>query len=126
MAPPSALPHPDGAARAAVTSVRSEAVRRLAALGVAFDDVVAASAWSNADDEHDPEGATIAFERAQITALARQARADLAEADAALARLDAGTYGACERCGAAVPPERLAARPTARRCVACAATATRG
>ncbi|WP_211210939.1 TraR/DksA C4-type zinc finger protein [Sporichthya polymorpha] len=32
----------------------------------------------------------------------------------------AGTYGTCERCGQAIPPARLTARPTARTCVACA------
>lgn len=111
-----------GAHRRAVEGVRDEAARRLAALGVAFDDVVAASAWSNADDEHDPEGATIGFERAQIAALRRQAATDLGEALAALDRLDAGTYGRCEVCGGPVPDERLDARPTARRCIACAAS----
>lgn len=112
-------PEDDGA-RERVLAVRAEAVRRLSSLGAAFHDVVAASAWSNADDEHDPEGATIAFERAQIGALARQARSDLADADAALGRLAAGTYDVCERCGTRIPAERLVARPTARRCVACA------
>lgn len=110
-------------ARAAVEAVRADAAQRLSGLGVAFDDVVAASAWSNADDEHDPEGATVAFERAQLAALVRQARADLDEAAAAVERLDAGTYGRCERCGTTIPAERLAARPTARRCVPCAAAA---
>lgn len=108
-------------ARDAVERVRDDAGRRLLGLGVAFDEVVAASAFSNADDEHDPEGATIAFERAQLAALVRQARSDLEEAVAALARLDDGTYGTCERCGRPVPAARLEARPTARRCVACAA-----
>ena len=60
--------------------------------------LVEASEGSNADDEHDPEGATIAFERSQVDALARQAREHLREIDAALARLDAGDYGTCERC----------------------------
>lgn len=108
-------------ARDAVERVRDDAGRRLRGLGVAFDEVVAASAFSNADDEHDPEGATIAFERAQLAALVRQARSDLEEAVAALARLDDGIYGTCERCGRPVPAARLEARPTARRCVACAA-----
>ena len=53
-----------------------------------FDAVVAASRDTNADDEHDPEGATIAFERSQIGALVRQARHHLAEIDAAIERLD--------------------------------------
>ncbi|WP_306514392.1 TraR/DksA family transcriptional regulator, partial [Janibacter hoylei] len=79
-----------------------------------------ASEGSNADDEHDPEGATIAFERSQVDALARQAREHLREIDAALARLDAGDYGTCERCGRPISAGRLEARPTARTCIDCA------
>jgi RNA polymerase-binding transcription factor DksA len=81
---------------------------------------VAASEASNADDEHDPEGATIAFEREQLTALLGRARHDAAELRAALGRLDAGTYGRCEGCGGPVGAPRLAARPGARRCIDCA------
>lgn len=42
--------------------------------------------------------------------------AELAEVAAALVRLNAGTYGYCEVCGKPIDPERLEARPTARRC----------
>src|SRR6478735_9063150 len=82
--------------------------------------VVDASRDSNADDEHDPEGATIAFERAQVDALARDASDRLRSVELALARLESGTYGVCEVCGAVIPDGRLEARPTARTCVACA------
>jgi DnaK suppressor protein len=83
--------------------------------------VVQASRDTNADDEHDPEGATIAFERSQIGALVQQVRRHVAEIDAALARVDAGTYGVCESCGEAVGEDRLDARPEARSCIRCAA-----
>jgi RNA polymerase-binding transcription factor DksA len=43
----------------------------------------------------------------------------IAEIDAALARIDAGTYGRCVTCGAAIPEERLELRPFAGRCVTC-------
>jgi RNA polymerase-binding transcription factor DksA len=43
----------------------------------------------------------------------------LSEIDAALARLDAGTYGWCEECGDAIPVERLEVIPAAARCVRC-------
>ena len=79
-----------------------------------------ASRDRNADDEHDPEGATIAFERSQVDALVRQTEQHLAEVDAALARLADGTYGLCERCGRPIPEGRLEARPVARTCVPCA------
>ncbi len=99
---------------------RAETIGRLTNLTDDHDAVVAASRDTNADDEHDPEGATIAFERSQIGALVRQARLHLAEIDAAVTRLDAGTYGRCERCGGAIGVDRLEARPTARTCIRCA------
>jgi DnaK suppressor protein len=99
---------------------RADTLRRLAGLTHAFDEVVAASKDTNADDEHDPEGATIAFERSQADALVRQAREHLAEIDAAEARLAAGSYGTCERCGRSIARARLEARPTARLCIECA------
>ena len=104
---------------------RLEAERRatrdpLTGISGDHDAMVAASRDTNADDEHDPEGATIAFERSQLGALARQARAHLGEIDAALLRLDAGSYGVCERCGLAIADARLEARPTARWCIECA------
>jgi RNA polymerase-binding transcription factor DksA len=43
----------------------------------------------------------------------------LGEIDAALARIEAGTYGRCTGCGADIPEERLELRPFASRCVAC-------
>ncbi|MET8043845.1 TraR/DksA C4-type zinc finger protein [Micromonospora sp. NPDC005215] len=79
-----------------------------------------ASRSSNADDEHDPEGSTIAFERAQLSAVLDAARQRLAELDVALQRVDDGSYGVCERCSRPIPAERLVARPSARTCVACA------
>ena len=83
-------------------------------------DIVAAARDANADDEHDPEGATIAFERQQVAALLDAARRRLADVDAALERRRTGSYGVCEVCGRPIPAERLAARPSARTCVACA------
>ena len=99
---------------------RDEVTRRLAALTEDYEGVVAASRDTNADDEHDPEGATIAFERAQVDAMVREARHHLAEIDAALVRVADGSYGICEVCGQPIPSGRLEARPTSRTCVGCA------
>ena len=87
-----------------------------------YAGIVEASEGSNADDEHDPEGATIAFERSQVRALVQQAEAHLGEIDAAVQRLDDGTYGVCTTCGAMIPEGRLEVRPTAATCVTCAAS----
>ncbi|WP_435737969.1 TraR/DksA C4-type zinc finger protein [Cellulosimicrobium sp. PMB13] len=102
---------------------RADALARGRALRGEVAEIVEASRDSNADDEHDPDGATIAFERAQVDALARSAAARVEEVDAALARVDDGTYGTCASCGQEIPGARLEARPTARTCVRCAATA---
>lgn len=97
--------------------LREEALARLVELGVSRADVVLASQGTNIDDEHDPEGATIAFERAQLDALAARAHGRLVEIDAALARLADGLYGRCEVCGEDIGAERLEARPATARCV---------
>jgi DnaK suppressor protein len=106
--------------RRRLTVEREQALARLASLTGDYDSVVAASLDTNADDEHDPEGATIAFERSQIGALVRQVRHHLTEIDAALERVGGGTYGVCERCGAPIGDARLEALPAARRCIGCA------
>ncbi|UQU61440.1 TraR/DksA C4-type zinc finger protein [Couchioplanes caeruleus] len=100
--------------------LRAGAEAEAATLARDLEALFAASRDSNADDEHDPEGATIGFERAQLTALLAAARKRVAEVDDALARVEAGTYGVCERCGQPIAEERLAARPFARFCIACA------
>ncbi|MEI5673072.1 MULTISPECIES: TraR/DksA family transcriptional regulator [unclassified Nocardioides] len=99
---------------------RDVVVRRLAALRGDFGGMVEASRDSNADDEHDPEGQTIAFERSQLDTLIRQALARLEEVDTALARVADGSYGTCATCRRAIPEERLEARPAAATCVDCA------
>ena len=90
---------------------------RLADLTGDYAGMVEASRDSNADDEHDPEGATIAFERSQVGALADDARHQIGELEAALARVEEATYGVCEVCGTQIPPARLEARPSARTCI---------
>ena len=105
---------------AALAEERQRILDRVADLTGDYDEIVAAAAWSNADDEHDPEGSTIAFERSQVGALVRQAREHLAEVDAATQRLAEGGYGRCERCGRPIAPDRLEARPVARTCIECA------
>ncbi|MCR4512964.1 TraR/DksA C4-type zinc finger protein [Aeromicrobium sp. 50.2.37] len=82
--------------------------------------IVAAREGSNVDDEHDPEGSTIAFERTQADHAAANARRRLLAVEAALGRLDDGTYGVCEVCGEPIAEGRLEALPATTRCVRCA------
>ena len=90
---------------------------RLAGLRRELEQIIS-SADGATDDEHDPEGTT-AYDRARTATLLEAASRHLAEIAAARARLEAGSYGRCEVCGRSIPPERLAARPTARTCVGC-------
>ena len=106
--------------RSRLDAERRRTLRRLAHLIEDFDDVVAASRDTNADDEHDPEGHTIAFERSQVSALVEQVGRHLAAVDAALARVEAGTYGTCVVCGGPIGAARLEARPVAETCISCA------
>jgi RNA polymerase-binding transcription factor DksA len=39
--------------------------------------------------------------------------------EAAMRRLDAGSYGLCEECGGSIDDERLSADPTVARCSSC-------
>jgi RNA polymerase-binding protein DksA len=112
-------------ARDRLATQNAQVLQQLADLTHDFDAMVAASRNTNADDEHDPEGATIAFERSQIEALVRQAEHHLEEIEAALKRLDAGTYGSCEACGNPIDAKRLEARPAARVCILCASSRRR-
>jgi DnaK suppressor protein len=97
-----------------------ETIALMANLGQDIDLLVHARQDSNNDDEHDPEGSTLAFERSQTDALLKQSTARLADIAAALAKLDAGTYGTCENCGRPIAEPRLEARPYARTCIECA------
>ena len=105
--------------RSALADLHRRTTERLTALTGDHAGMVEASKDSNADDEHDPEGSTIAFERSQVGALVAEARSQLAEIEAALGRLDDGTYGTCEVCGRPIPEARLEARPVARTHVDC-------
>lgn len=99
---------------------RRDTLARIDALTTDFDAIVAGSAETTGDDEHDPEGSTIAYERAQIAALLGAARAYLDDLDQAVARLADGRYSVCEECGGPIAAQRLAARPAARTCIDCA------
>jgi DnaK suppressor protein len=82
--------------------------------------LIQASQSSNADDEHDPEGATIAFEREQLASIMARIRQKVADLRQALVDLDEGHYGICQGCGQPIDPGRLAARPQATLCITCA------
>ena len=112
------------AAKSRLNSDREQTLGQIADLEREFAAIVASAADGSAggDDEHDPEGATVAFERQHVAALLDRARAHLDAIDAALAKVDAGRYDVCDSCGREIGADRLAARPASLTCVRCAAS----
>jgi DnaK suppressor protein len=66
------------------------------------------------------------FEQQRDLALRERSSQHLELVDAALARLDDGTYGTCLRCGKPIAPARLEALPWAANCIACQAAIDQG
>jgi DnaK suppressor protein len=85
-----------------------------------LDGVRVARADASADDEHDPEGSTLSSDWSRLEGLRRGLAARLGETEDAFARLAAGAYGACSRCGREIGAARLDARPSAALCIDCA------
>ena len=67
------------------------------------------------------EGTSMAIDRLVGVELHDKMQAQLADVRRALTKLDEGSHGSCDACGAAIPPERLEFRPWAILCVHCAA-----
>jgi len=111
------------AAESRLNSDRVRTLSQIAGLEREFDSIVASAADGSAgsDDEHDPEGATVAFERQHVAALLARARNHLDAIDAALLKVNSGMYEICDICGGQIGGDRLAARPAALTCVRCAA-----
>lgn len=76
--------------------------------------------WRDAGFDDDPaDSGSASFERETAQSLSRHARGILEQIDDALARMDAGTYGTCERCGKLIEAARLEAIPYSRLCLDC-------
>jgi RNA polymerase-binding protein DksA len=96
------------------TELRQEYDQHLAEIAELQRDRLTDSAG---DDQADTGSKT--FEREQEISLANSILERIKQVERALERLDEGTYGWCERCGDAIPVERLAAFPSATLCVTC-------
>jgi RNA polymerase-binding transcription factor DksA len=107
--------------RTLVAKERQAARAHLESLNRTLSDLIGATDLANVDDEHDPEGNTIAFDRAQIASLLESVQLHLDALDRADARIEMGSAGICESCGGEIAPARLMAIPTATQCIACAA-----
>ena len=96
--------------RAVLTAERERLTTELAAMGVdrgTFDEGFA-------------DSGQVTAERGEVDAIAGNLSENLAEIEAALVKLEDGSYGKCEDCGQAIAPDRLEAMPSARFCITCA------
>jgi RNA polymerase-binding transcription factor DksA len=98
--------------RAALEEERAELLDQLAELGVGGEAI--------AFDENFADSGQVAAEQGETRVLVNQLQDSLNDVQRALAKLDEGTYGTCERCGSAIGDARLEAMPATRWCIACA------
>jgi RNA polymerase-binding transcription factor DksA len=68
-------------------------------------------------DQHQADLGTETFERERDQSLLEDIEQEIADVQRAFVRLDRGTYGRCEACGAEIPDDRLIAVPAARFCL---------
>ncbi len=71
-------------------------------------------------DQNFADSSQVTAERGEVEALAGSLRESLNDVEAALAKLDKGTFGTCEGCGQPIAPARLEAKPAAKLCIDCA------
>jgi len=106
------------------TSVLTAELRALEArileLEREMDLVVANQDGRPAADSDEGDAGSIDVERDRVTGLLAAAHDRLLEVEAALRRVEAGTWGVCIHCGGPISPERLEALPSAQACIACA------
>jgi len=104
---------------AARSALLTERARLLAELGEPIESPGQMTYGSQA------AAATFVFEQQRDLALRDHEKSQLAQVEAALTALDAGTYGTCRSCGNAIGAARLEAIPWAHLCIDCAAKARR-
>lgn len=112
-----ATPTPHNIFKTQLIAARTELLARMAHErgGVLSRAEVAANHFDNAMASR----AQIQTERQTEFAINEHETAELGDIDAALERIQVGTYGICTDCGISIPPARLNAYPTAKRCVDC-------
>lgn len=102
--------------RAALEQERDELIGQVSDLEAESD----VSRWRDGGFDDDPaDSGSANLERDRAQSLSGHARRTLGEVEAALERMDAGEYGTCANCGAAIERERLEALPYATLCMDC-------
>ena len=98
--------------RASLEQERSDLRARLGEMGML--------SGGESFDQNFADSSQVTAERGEVEALAGNLRESLNDVEAALVKLDNGTFGVCEGCGQPIPPARLEAKPTAKLCMECA------
>jgi DnaK suppressor protein len=85
--------------------------------GIGTESETSAISELSSADQHQGDIGTETFEREKDFSLLEQLEAEIGDLDAALRKIDEGTYGTCEICGREIEPERLEAMPGTRTCI---------
>lgn len=107
--------------RSGLLAARRELGAQVATLAESDQVLIAARASQEERAKSSGDADLMGVERNVVARQSEAVAGGLSELDAALARLDAGTYGTCVRCSNPIPVERLLARPRSAACVPCAA-----
>ena len=100
--------------RASLEQERSDLRARLAEMGLS------GGAGDLSFDSNFADSSQVTAERGEVEALAGNLRESLIDVEAAIVKLDNGSFGVCEGCGQPIAPARLEAKPAARLCMDCA------
>jgi RNA polymerase-binding transcription factor DksA len=92
-------------------------VREREAEGIGTESEAESLSELSSLDQHQGDIGTETFEREKDFSLLEQLEAEIGDLDAALRKVDEGTYGICEICGRPIEPERLEALPGTRTCI---------
>ena len=98
--------------RASLEQERSDLRARLSEMGLGDGEL--------SFDQNFADSSQVTAERGEVEALAGNLRESLTDVEAAIKKLDDGSFGICEGCGQAISPDRLEAKPAARLCMDCA------
>ncbi len=85
--------------RSRLAEERRLAECQISALTAQLEEIIESSQFVSTDDEHDPDGSTVAFERSKVSAILSHSWGRLAEVDSSFERMQVGNYGFCEGCG---------------------------
>lgn len=105
--------------RKALSAERLRVLHNIASFHEEFGKSLSDLTEENGIETHLGDQGTVTFLRERDLTIEEHEENLLNEIDAAISRLDAGTFGTCSDCGVEIPPARLEALPYARRCIGC-------